>query len=65
MAMGNKARFDKMQEFFEGVGEGYTGGIWEDTPTDRPKFKAKYAAQNAISRQSGGGDWIMTLDPRS
>ena len=44
-ALGNKARFDTMREFFEGVGEGYTAGIWEDTPTDRPDFKKKYAAK--------------------
>ncbi len=44
-ALGNKARFDTMREFFAGVGEGYAAGIWEDTPTDRPQFKAKYAAK--------------------
>jgi chlorophyllide a reductase subunit Y len=27
-AMGNKPRFDQMREFFEGVGEGKTAGIW-------------------------------------
>ena len=37
-ALGNKARFDTMREFFKGVGEGYAAGIWEDTPTDRPQF---------------------------
>ena len=52
MAINNRVRFDKMQEFFDGVGEGYTGGIWEDTPTDRPKFKAKYAAQNALAAKA-------------
>ncbi len=51
-AIGNKARFDKMREFFEGVGTGHTAGIWEDTPTDRPKFKAKYAAQNAMAAKA-------------
>lgn len=44
-ALANKARFDKMQAFFEGVGEGYTAGIWEDTPRDRPEFKKKFAAK--------------------
>ena len=47
-AMANKARFDRMTAFFQGVGEGHASGIWEDTPTDRPKFKKKYAAQNAM-----------------
>lgn len=51
-AMANKDRFDRMTKFFEGVGEGYTAGIWEDTPTDRPKFKAKYAAQNAAAAKA-------------
>ncbi len=44
-ALGNKARFDSMREFFEGVGTGFSAGVWEDTPTDRPAFKAKYAAK--------------------
>lgn len=51
-AIGNKERFDRMKAFFEGVGEGHTSGIWEDTPTDRPKFKAKYAAQNAAAAKA-------------
>ncbi len=51
-AIGNKDRFDKMQAFFEGVGTGYTAGIWEDTPVDQLKFKAKYAAQNALAAKA-------------
>ncbi len=51
-AIGNKERFGKMHAFFEGVGSGYTAGIWEDTPTDRPKFKAKFAAQNAAAAKA-------------
>lgn len=51
-AIANKPRFDRMKEFFKGVGEGYSSGIWEDTPTDRPKFKAKYAAQNALAAKA-------------
>jgi 3,8-divinyl chlorophyllide a/chlorophyllide a reductase subunit Y len=38
-ALANKARFDQMQEFFAGVGEGYTAGVWEDIPQDRPEFR--------------------------
>ena len=44
-ALGNKARFDTMNEFFAGVGVGHTAGIWEPgqgTPQDRPAFKAEY-----------------------
>ncbi|MGP1281510.1 MAG: chlorophyllide a reductase subunit Y [Parasphingopyxis sp.] len=51
-ALANKARFDRMEEFFEGVGEGYSAGIWEDRPADRPKFKQKYAAQNAAAAKA-------------
>ena len=51
-AIGNKARFDRMQAFFDGVGTGHASGIWEETPTDRPKFKAKYAAQNALAAKA-------------
>jgi chlorophyllide a reductase subunit Y len=34
-----------MKEFFEGVGEGYTAGIWEDVPQDHPGFKRKQSAR--------------------
>ncbi len=51
-ALGNKARFDTMREFFEGVGEGYSAGIWEDTPSDRPEFKKKYAAKMIASAKA-------------
>jgi 3,8-divinyl chlorophyllide a/chlorophyllide a reductase subunit Y len=44
-AMGNKARMDVMKGFFEGVGEGYSAGIWEDTPRDRPEFRKKQLAK--------------------
>ena len=36
-----------MKDFFEGVGEGYTAGIWQDTPVDRPEFRKKYAGMLA------------------
>ena len=41
-ALGNKARFDTMKTFFAGVGEGYTSGIWETKPEDRPAFRETY-----------------------
>jgi chlorophyllide a reductase subunit Y len=44
-ALANKARFDAMDEFFAGVGEGYAAGIWEDVPRE-PKA-AKPAAKPA------------------
>lgn len=51
-AMGNKERFDTMRDFFEGVGDGHTTGVWEDTPVDRPKFRKKYAALNEAARKA-------------
>ena len=50
--MANKARFDRMTEFFEGVGTEHAGGVWEETPQDRPKFKKKYAALNEAARKA-------------
>lgn len=48
-ALGNKARFDRMRDFFEGVGADDNAGIWQDTPVDRPQFKKKFAAQTAAA----------------
>jgi chlorophyllide a reductase subunit Y len=41
-ALGNTQRFASMQEFFAGVGSGPAAGIWNQTPRDRPEFRAKY-----------------------
>jgi chlorophyllide a reductase subunit Y len=41
-AMANKDRMDHMREFFEGVGEGDTAGIWEGAPNLRPDFRAAH-----------------------
>jgi 3,8-divinyl chlorophyllide a/chlorophyllide a reductase subunit Y len=51
-ALGNQARFDKMKSFFEGVGEGYSAGVWEKTPVDRPEFKAKFAAKRIAAAKA-------------
>jgi chlorophyllide a reductase subunit Y len=51
-AMGNKARFDAMRDFFEGVGTEHAAGVWEDVPVDRPKFRKKYAALNEAARRA-------------
>lgn len=45
-ALGSKPRFDEMNAFFEGVGQGYAAGVWEDVPVEpkappRPAVKAK------------------------
>jgi len=46
-AMGNQARFNRMQALFEGVGAGDTAGVWEDVPQAKPEFKARFAKQRA------------------
>jgi len=54
-ALANKSRFDKMNEFFEGVGEGDTSGIWQDTPMKRPAYRQQFAkklAKQAVARSS-------------
>jgi chlorophyllide a reductase subunit Y len=41
-ALGNKARFDEMKAFFNGVGEGHAAGVWQvqdGVPQDRPEFR--------------------------
>ncbi len=43
-AMASRERFDRMKEFFDGVGEGYAAGVWQDQPEDRPEFAARNRA---------------------
>jgi chlorophyllide a reductase subunit Y len=58
-AMGNRARFDHMVSFFEGVGSGDTSGIWSDTPRLRPDFRAKYRRQvEALARKRKSEEMI-------
>jgi chlorophyllide a reductase subunit Y len=49
-ALANRERFDRMSAFFDGVGIGHASGVWEDTPVDRPEFKARYAKTVAAAR---------------
>ncbi|RZM31742.1 MAG: chlorophyllide a reductase subunit Y, partial [Sphingomonas sp.] len=51
-ALANQARFDRMSAFFDGVGAGSTAGVWDDTPVDRPEFKAKYAAKRIAAAKA-------------
>jgi chlorophyllide a reductase subunit Y len=44
-AIASKPRFDRMREFFSGVGEGYAAGVWADTPKDRVDFRERYKRQ--------------------
>jgi chlorophyllide a reductase subunit Y len=46
-ALGNQARFDEMKAFFEGVGTGYTAGVWQEEPVDHPQFRERYKVQLA------------------
>mgnify|MGYP002620988590 CR=1 FL=1 len=51
-AIANKARFDAMNAFFEGVGSGDTAGIWQDVPEDKSAYRKKYAARTKQSRNA-------------
>ena len=47
-AIGNKARFNTMSEFFGNAGTGHAAGVWEaanGVPQDRPDFKAEQRRQ--------------------
>ena len=41
-AIAGKERMDKMRDFFKGVGEGDTAGVWEGAPNLRPDFRAAH-----------------------
>ncbi|MEM9168546.1 MAG: chlorophyllide a reductase subunit Y [Pseudomonadota bacterium] len=47
-AVANKARFDEMRAFFEGVGEGDRAGVWEDTPNEHADFRKKQRRKREI-----------------
>ncbi len=49
-AIANKARMDHMREFFQGVGEGDTAGVWEGEPKLRPDFRAIH--QKKLDKQA-------------
>lgn len=54
-ALSSKPRFDEMEDFFQGVGEGVSAGVWREIPQDRPQFKSEYArrlAKDAKKRKS-------------
>jgi len=51
-AMANKPRFDKMKDFFEGVGSGDTAGVWEDIPADHSAYRKKFAARVGASKNA-------------
>jgi 3,8-divinyl chlorophyllide a/chlorophyllide a reductase subunit Y len=49
-AIASRPRFDRMKEFFDGVGEGFAAGVWEDMPKDRVEFREHYRRQ--VERQA-------------
>jgi chlorophyllide a reductase subunit Y len=53
-ALGNKARFDQMRDFFEGVGTGHAAGVWETEPRDRPEFREEQLKQLDRRRKAEG-----------
>ena len=47
-AIGNKARFEQMKDFFGSVGTGHATGVWESAggvPQDHPHFRAEQRRQ--------------------
>jgi 3,8-divinyl chlorophyllide a/chlorophyllide a reductase subunit Y len=44
-AIGNKARFEQMREFFGDVGAGDQAGVWQEKPVLRPEFRAETRRQ--------------------
>lgn len=51
-AIANKARFDRMTAFFEGVGKDATAGVWQELPEDRPDFRKKFAARTIAAAKA-------------
>ncbi len=51
-ALANKPRFEKMKDFFDGVGKGDTAGIWEDIPADNSAYRKKFAARVGASKNA-------------
>ncbi len=49
-AIAGKANMDRMREFFEGVGEGDTAGVWEGAPNLRPDYRAQH--QRKLDKQA-------------
>lgn len=51
-AMANKGRFDEMRDFFEGVGQGHSAGVWEDIPEDSRTFRMKEKRKRITAEQA-------------
>ena len=55
-AINNKNRFDSMEQFFSGVGEGHAAGVWENVPKDRPEFREQYKKKMAKAAKASHVD---------
>ncbi|WP_244300845.1 chlorophyllide a reductase subunit Y [Roseibium hamelinense] len=51
-AMANKARFDDMKSFFEGVGQGDKAGVWETTPSDLEAVRKRHAKTSRVAKNA-------------
>jgi chlorophyllide a reductase subunit Y len=52
-AAAGKSRFDEMNLFFSDVGHGFAAGIWENIPKDRPEYRKRQIARNAVVARTG------------
>ncbi|MEM7612694.1 MAG: chlorophyllide a reductase subunit Y [Pseudomonadota bacterium] len=48
-AIAQKDRFDEMTAFFEGVGTGYTSGVWQDTPKKPPAPRKRRVVKKDVA----------------
>ncbi|MEM7279889.1 MAG: chlorophyllide a reductase subunit Y, partial [Pseudomonadota bacterium] len=51
-AIGQQSRFDSMREFFEGVGESYAAGVWEQAPEKPPAPRKRKPAPKKLVQES-------------
>jgi chlorophyllide a reductase subunit Y len=49
-ALASKDRFERMRDFFDGVGQAERAGIWEDVPAEHTAFREAYRKQ--LERQA-------------
>ncbi len=52
-AIGNQSRFDQMNDFFSGVGEGFAAGVWPEAPQERPRKKQRTAVARKTAEEAG------------
>ena len=51
-ALASKERFDRMRDFFEGVGQDDKAGVWEEVPVEHVGFRDRYKKQ--LERKAKG-----------